>query len=96
MLPLIVEFSRFAYEVVSKEIIFCSQLLHSKQIRAYRRTVVRVKQIYFVRVKTRLTVRENEIFVALHREQELPPLGSVVVAVDYRQMLHSTRSSFKI
>lgn len=81
---------------MSEEIIFCCYLLHPKQVVAYHRIIFRIKQINLFRVKSCLFVREHEVFVAFHCEQELPTLIFIIVTVYDGQMLDCPCCSLKV
>ena len=82
--------------MMSEEIIFCCYLLHPKQVCTYHRIIFRIKQINLFRVKSCLFVREHEVFVAFHCEQEQPTLIFIIVTVHDGQMLDCPCSSLKV
>lgn len=70
---------------MAEPIILTCHLLHPEQIRSDNRIILRIHQINRPRIKPRPFIREHEHLIALHREQELPSLVSVIFFVNDRK-----------
>lgn len=68
-----------------KPIITSRYSLYPEQIRPDSRIILRIHQINRPRIKPCPFIRKDEHLVALHREQELPPLVSIIFFVNDRK-----------